>query len=85
MAYMRDVPSGLCLVSGRAFRLEKPVSLTPKVLFWHKWRKKLRRKWLTQVHLETQTHNCFTALFLGLRGEPVPEEIFFWTLSCKGR
>ena len=23
------------------------------VLFWNKWRKKTKRNWLTQVHLET--------------------------------
>jgi len=39
------------------------------------------------LHADTHNNNNrLTALFPGLyRGEPVQEEIFFWTLWCKGR
>jgi len=37
---------------------------------------------LVIVHTHIQ---LFMALFRDYPGEPVPEEIFFWTLWCKGR
>jgi len=39
---------------------------------------------LFQIH--TYRHNHFNCpFFRHYPGEPVPEEIFFWTLWCKGR
>jgi len=34
--------------------------------------------------MHKQTQNRFTAFFRDYLGEPVPEEIFFRTLRCKG-
>jgi len=37
------------------------------------------------MHKHTHTHNHYMALFHDYPVEPVPEEIFFWTLWCNGR
>jgi len=36
-------------------------------------------------HHTPHIHNRFTALFRDYPGEPVPEEILFWTSRCRGR
>jgi len=36
------------------------------------------------IEIITQTHNRLRPFYRDYWGEPVPEEIFLWTLWCKG-
>jgi len=47
------------------------------------WVRERRHSGDGEVRRHARKH--FTALFRDYPGEPVPEEVFFWTLWCKGR